>query len=224
MWQADDERLRLDIGTELDLLLIPADSAESGWRLGVDFMTWTRLRSEGNFKFPVETIDYWFGLHACYMMEGGFGMRARIAHISSHLADGLADTVGTIAPQPFVYSREFIELLGGYSLGWFRPYAGITYVWSTKPDNPNPLIPEAGLDVRIPISGPWWLVGGYDFRLVGVDDVYVGANASQLGVKLETWNGTGLLLSLYGYSGRSMHGMFYTTTDAYLAVGFQVVW
>jgi hypothetical protein len=78
--------------------------------------------------------------------------------------------------------------------------------------------------VNVPLGGPWWLVGGYDVRLVGIDGVYAAANAAQLGVKLDTWHRTGLMVGVYGYSGRSMHGMFYTGYDQYLAIGFQVLW
>ncbi len=224
MYQLGDDRLRLDIGSSFDMI---RESVGEGSALtfGIDFMTWTRLRSETNFKFPVETIDYWFGINAKYRFgQGPWHARLRIAHISSHMVDGLADAGGTISPTPFVYSREFAELLVGRLTGVIRPYAGVTAVWATQPDDPDPFIPQAGVDLRVPISEHWQLRGGYDLRLVGINGQYSAANAAQLGMLLKNENGTGFLFSLYGYAGRSMHGMFYREYDAYGAVGLQFLW
>lgn len=224
MYQFQDDKLRLDIGTQLDLFEAKGFDSTTTWRAGVGVQTWTRLRSEGNFKFPVETADYWFGVHLMYGSASSWHARLRIAHISSHMVDGLADTTGTLRSKPFVYSREFAELLGGVQLGWLRPYAGATIVWSTIPDNPNPIIPEIGMDLRMPLPNGWWIVGGYDLRLVGIDGIYAAQNAAQLGVSHDLWRTTGIWVGLYGFSGRSMHGMFYNQFDRYLATGFQIQW
>ena len=225
MYQFDDEKLRLDIGYSLDLYEEQGPWTQGQLSFGIDFMTWTRLRSETNFKFPVETIDYWFGVNAKYRFgTGPWHTRLRIAHISSHMVDGLADANGTITPTPFVYSREFAELIVGRHVGDVRPYAGFTAMWATQPDDPNAFIPQAGLDLRHDLSERWQLRGGYDVRLIGINGVYAASNAAQLGMALKNKNGSGFLMSLYGFSGRSMHGMFYTGYDAYLAFGVQFIW
>lgn len=89
--------------------------------VGADLFTYTRLRREGEFHFPVETIDYLFGLNAGYKVvareilptynykiPGGgdsidvsqtrqgkifyeYGIRFRLSHISAHLVDGKYD-------------------------------------------------------------------------------------------------------------------------------------
>lgn len=224
MYQAGDERLRLDIGHSFALFEPQIDSAMP-MSIGVDFMTWTRLRSETNFKFPVETIDYWFGVHAKIRLgDSPWEARLRLAHISSHLVDGLADAGGTITPTPFVYSREFAEVLIGAELGVIRPYAGVTAVWATQPKDPDPFIPQAGIDLRLPLGDQWQLRGGYDLRLIGINGMLEAASAAQLGVMLRNANGTGILVSAYGYAGKSMHGMFYREYDAYGAIGFQFLW
>lgn len=224
MVQSAERDLRLDIGVPV-LIGEPLHSDSTGWlRYGAEFITWTRLRSEGNFKFPVETLDYWFGLYASYQfLPSGIETRLRIAHISSHLVDGSADASGMLSPKPFVYSREFAEILVGYTAGWFRPYAGATMIWATQPGNPNPVVPQVGMDVQMPLYGRWFLRCGYDFKLIGVDGTYAPANAAQAGVFYAVMKGSGVLISLYGYSGRSMHGMFYTFRDEYVAAGFQFV-
>lgn len=228
MYQVSDKAVRLDIGASLDVYEEQGPWTQSQLSFGVDFMTWTRLRSEGNFKFPVETIDYWFGVNAKMRFgTGPWAARMRVAHISSHLADGVADTAGTLSPKPFVYSREFIELIMAREIGVLRPYAGVTAVWATQPDNPNPFIPQIGCDVRLPFGGegsPWQLRGGYDMRLIGIDGTYAAANALQLGVMHLNRNETAWSFNLYGYSGRSMHGLFYTKSDDYISLGFQFLW
>ncbi len=54
-YQPNADRLRLDIGQTIDLNQF---EIRSGWKAGIgaDAFILTRLRSEGNFKFPVETI------------------------------------------------------------------------------------------------------------------------------------------------------------------------
>ncbi|HLP28509.1 MAG TPA: DUF1207 domain-containing protein [Candidatus Didemnitutus sp.] len=220
------KRLRLDIGASVDVAELFRDSS-SGWmRIGADFMTYTRLRSDGNFKFPVETSDYYFGVNGSWQApQSPLQLRMRIAHISSHLVDGMANDSGTfVARKPFVYSREFVEVLVGWDFGFIRPYAGATYIWARQPHSSDPIVPQAGVDVRFPLSTKLQLRGGYDWKLIGISGTYVTAQAAQIGVFADIWNGRGLMLSAYGYNGRSMHGMYFDTADSYLGIGFQVVW
>lgn len=103
---------------------IPIDSNEylnKEFSIGADLFTYTRLRREDEFHFPVETIDYLFGLNAGYkvivreilpsrfykipvnhdsMEVAGscqgkiyyeYGIRFRLSHISAHLVDGKYD-------------------------------------------------------------------------------------------------------------------------------------
>ncbi len=226
MAQPSEKHLRLDIGASVDVWEAFHTDTQGWLRLSADFMTYTRLRSDGNFKFPVETTDFYFGVGGGYAFAGSpLQLRLRIAHISSHMVDGLADTAGTIAnPKPFVYSREFAEALLGVHVGSFRPYAGVTYVWARQPRSADPFIPQAGFDARFDLGAGFQIRAGYDWKLIGVNGTYQTAQAAQAGVFTDLWNGRGLLVSVYGYNGRSMHGMFFTETDSYLGLGFQVVW
>ena len=224
MYQVEPQKLRLDIGTQLEVLSGTGFDTATSWSAGVGFQTWTRLRAETNFKFPVETVDYWFGVHGMYGSATSWHVRARIAHISSHLVDGLANRTGVLSPTPFVFSREFVELLGGYSFGVLRPYAGTTVVWSSIPDAPNSWIPQGGVDIRMSINSDWTLAGGYDVKLVGILGTYSAVHAAQLGIQRDLMHETALWLGLYGYHGRSMHGMFYTGHDSYVSLGFQILW
>lgn len=224
MVQFGTKDLRLDIGASIDVMELLNDSARGTLRIGSDFMTYTRLRSEGNLKFPVETSDYYFGLNGTYQLpQSPLHARIRVAHISSHLVDGSADSTFTFSEQkPFVYSREFVEILFGYTLGVVRLYSGATLLWATQPRAANRAIPQLGADIRFALTPTIQFRAGYDWKLIGVLDRRVTQQAAQVGVFFDTWNGRGLSVNLYGFNGRSMHGMFYIQPDSYLGLGFQV--
>jgi len=161
------DKLRLDIGSSVDLTGYRQNEMTE-LRCGADFYTFTRLRSENNFKFPVETADYYFGLNVTvkHLIECiPTYLRIRWAHISSHLVDGLAhDTILTL--EPYVYSREFLDLIWAMHFDSVRLYAGGSWVYSRKPSNGNALVPELGMDFKYPLSNKYSFVGGYDFKLL----------------------------------------------------------
>jgi hypothetical protein len=218
-----DKRLRLDIGTTFDLMSFPC--AGSIAAIGADFFTYTRLRSEGNFKFPVETSDYYFGVN--YSMNLNFiseraTARVRLAHISSHLVDGYTFE-NKFLKEPFVYSREFLDITFANYYKDFRYYLGVNYVFSTKPKAPDPFIPQLGIEYDYRIN-PWLAITmGYDFKLVGVDGKYASQNAIQAGLTFYTSSHYGIFVGAYYFSGRSIHGEFYNELDNYPGIGFQVM-
>lgn len=223
LFQLSAKKLRLDIGTTVDL--IEFNSGENcKTRIGTDFFTLSRLRSEGNMKFPVETADYFFGVNSTTKgkLNGlNYSARLRLAHISSHIVDGLAnDTI--LTKKPFVYSREFAELTGALNFDEFRLYAGLTYVFSRQPKSTNAIIPQLGFDFKFKLNHIISVLAGYDFKLSGYDNIYFGAQSAQAGIKFETVNGVGILLNGYFFSGKSIHGMFYNVNDLYSGIGFQV--
>lgn len=221
MYQFGDDKLRLDIGNSLDLTSVYLGE-HTELRSGADFFTYTRLRSEGRFKFPVETTDFYFGINFSikhqYSPESNvLSGRLRVAHISSHISDGYNGD-----QEPFVYSREFIDATAAYQIGALRVYAGANILFSSIPDNFGEVSPQLGFDVSQPLSPQWTLTGGYDFRLVNISGATTAVHAAQAGIKLGERYGRGIVLSAYAYSGKSLHGMFYDLTDSYMGVGFQV--
>ncbi|GAB1430396.1 DUF1207 domain-containing protein [Ignavibacteria bacterium] len=225
MTQFGKEKLRLDIGNTSDLYRFsPAESLQCS--AGADFFTYTRLRSEGNFKFPVETSDYYFGVNSSALAPIGNdwtgATRFRVAHISSHLVDGLADSAGHFTEkQPFVYSREFFDLTFAALKNGARLYCGISYVYSRQPRSAEPFIPQAGADLHCPLSGLFEFQGGCDAKLIGIDGAYVPMYSAQAGIALKTSPDRGISLNLYYFGGRNIHGMFFRERDEYLALGFQ---
>jgi hypothetical protein len=79
-------QLRLDIGTSRDIYRRHCEDKIISF--GADFFTYTRLRGEKEFHFPVETIDYLFGINAGFKKskpDSEYGFRFRLSHISAHL-------------------------------------------------------------------------------------------------------------------------------------------
>ncbi len=116
----DLEKVRIDIGTSHDIIHWKAE--DESFSFGADFFTYTRARSEDNFKFPVETVDYLFGVNGSYkskIEQNEWGARLRFSHISAHLVDGYYDSESESwlnGREPFVYSREFFELIAYYKI------------------------------------------------------------------------------------------------------------
>lgn len=226
IYQSGSEQLRMDIGKSFDLANI-YDNQERRINFGVDLMTFTRLRSEGRMKFPVETTDYYFGVNFSHIgniflngKKGQEAIRLRIAHISSHLIDGYTEN-NQFLKNPFVFSREFVELV--YKINNGLPfYFGINYIFSSLPKNINSLELIAGAQISRKIINDFSLVSAYNFQLKGIDDKYFGVHSVQLGLDYEMLQNRSLFFGLYAYHGLSMHGMFFYEKDSYIGVGIQV--
>jgi hypothetical protein len=92
--------LWLEIGFGRDFLKL------AGSDIGIDALVWSRLQMLSQFRFPVETADYMFGLYAVFGEHGKW--RARVSHISSHRVDGSRDSI--VGGPSSKYSREFVSL------------------------------------------------------------------------------------------------------------------
>lgn len=233
--QPSEKHLRMDIGGSFDLYQKQYEN-NSTLSFGADLMTYTRLRSEGHFKFPVETTDYFFGINSALrlkssaktilgdLFKGDEQFRIRIAHISSHLIDGYTDANWVFKRSPFVFSREFVDIMyRPGNLGSFAPYIGLNYIFSTQPRNINRLELQAGFDYIAQLSdSDFDFVVGYNFALKGFDDVYSGVNSAQAGIKYNFSGNRAIFVGAYFYSGLSMHGMFYFQKDSYIGIGTQI--
>ena len=222
----DNNKLRLDISTSRDIInWYDEDETIS---FGADVFTFTRLRSTDNFKFPVETIDYLFGFNAGYKKNvcnnSEYGIRFRLSHISAHLVDGQYDAQDQKWRQgrdPFVFSKEFIELFPYYRYDNFRVYVGLTYIFHFIPKEIKKGIIQIGFDYFATQLGNDYLTPfvAYDFKLSG-DEKYVGNNIVSAGLKFGRWNQRGLSLYFSYISGKSIHGEYFDMNENYSSVGF----
>jgi hypothetical protein len=223
----DLEKVRIDIGTSHDILhWINEDESFS---FGADFFTYTRARSENNFKFPVETVDYLFGVNGSYKKKNDgseWGARLRFSHISAHLVDGYYDSESESwlnGREPFVYSREFFELIAYYKIYGIRVYGGVTYNIHIVPDEIKKGILQAGFDYYVTHIQTSFFTPfiAYDFKLTGID-TYSGNNIISAGIKFGKPESRGFSILASYFSGKSVHGEFYDLNESYATIGINL--
>jgi Protein of unknown function (DUF1207) len=232
VFQAGNSDLRLDIGNSIDLLAFNA-LASSGDKLvfGADFFTWTALRQDENFHFPVDAVDYLFGLNFSYSYPMGnahvLESRLRWSHISAHLVDGRfqKESMSWREGQlPRVYSREYFELIVAYNIDNFlRPYAGLSYVYHIDPADLGKEVAQIGFEATLPHNSddrihPYL---AYDLRLLKISE-YSAAHSAQIGIKFGHWYGRGLNLFIALYNGMSYHGEYHDARISYWGPGLTI--
>lgn len=224
-------KLRLDIGGNYDLYQNPSNP-NFQWAIGGEFFTYTRLRSEGNFKFPVETTDFYFGLNASSVISFQnlpIHTRLRVAHISTHLSDGYSSE-GIFFQEPFVYSREFLDLAIASQIGDFRPYVGGIIIFSYLPKDVNLIIPQLGLEFKKNISGQFYFAIAYDLKINGYYDpnqnakIFRAMNMIVGGILIQTDENRGLFFKMERYFGGNYYGQFYKECDNYFGFGFELMY
>lgn len=222
-----ERNIRLDIGTSADVYKVEKDNTILSF--GADVFTFTRLRSEKGFKFPVEAIDYLFGLNTGYKIvnqNSEYGFRFRFAHISAHLVDGSYDHSNKVwrnGRNPFVFSKEFFELFPFYRINSFRVYTGLTYIFHTVPPEIGKGIYQVGFDnyfTSFPVDAFTPYVA-YDFKLQKIGS-FTGSNIITAGLKFGKWNEKGFSITLSYYSGKSVHGEFFDLNENYALLGFNM--
>jgi hypothetical protein len=245
-----NDKLRLDIGGSSDIVtvksysLVPSPiSATDGYRklltLGAEFFTWTRLRANDNFKFPVEAVDYYFGINAASDLPnnlldwGQSTVRLRVAHISAHIVDG--DTSFTNPQQKYItYSREFADVMlslwapkdvphSSRPTWSSRLYLGALWLFHTIPDTLGVLTPYAGFDGEWELMQqfPLTLKLGYEARL-NTELEPIGEHLARVGLKLGRYYSRGVVIEGSFYSGRSPYGQHFSQREKFFSLGFAV--
>jgi hypothetical protein len=228
LFQTDKNDLRLDIGNSMDIALISLNE-KTRFSFGADFFTYTLLRRESNFHFPVDAVDYLFGINASLKItehSRSFGVRFRLSHISAHFVDGHYDGTNQRwkdGLNPIVYSREFIELMPFYQVNDLRIYAGFTYLINVDPSNLGKDSYQLGFDYFASkiINEHITPFIGYDIKLVNLNN-YTANNSVQAGIKFGNPSGKGFSIYFEYYSGKSVHGEYYNFNNNYSALGFNL--
>ena len=223
----DINKVQINIGVTRDIYHYQDD--KTTFSFGADLFTYTRTRSQSNFKFPVETIDFMFGINAGYRIDDEkkeIGVRFRFSHISAHLVDGLYDAENESwlnNRKPFVYSKEFIELFPYIRKDGFRAYLGLTYIIHVIPDVIKKGIFQAGFDYYfLPLCNSSFIPFiAYDFKLTGIEK-YSGNNIVTAGIKFGEPLSRGLSILISYLSGKSVHGEFYDVSENYLKIGLNL--
>ncbi|MFC2083813.1 DUF1207 domain-containing protein [Bacteroidota bacterium] len=227
-FQISKNELRLDIGNSIDVYRFSINDY-SILSFGADFFTYSLLRSESGFHFPVVAIDYLFGINLGYkylLNNCEYGARLRISHISAHIVDGHFDKEtgewrNGIEPQ--VYSREFIELSPFYKFKNLRIYGVITFLYHVDPDILGNDSYQIGFDYfsNSILSENLHPFCGYDLKLSHLVDYEIN-HSLLLGLKFGKKRGKGMSLYLNYFSGKSIHGEFYFQNKNFFSLGFNI--
>jgi hypothetical protein len=223
--------LRLDIGNSIDLLQYRFVGDSSLLTMGTDFFTYTLLRGEKNFHFPVDASDYFFGINFNYKKTIDAGIvssRLRLSHISSHFVDGHYDNTlkeWKDSEDPIVYSREFLDGVVALEPSSFmneaRIYLGATYLYHVDPPDLARFMADAGLEYHIKVRTHMYTYFAYQATVLKILETSVRHNI-QIGEKIGGWEGRGLNLYASYFSGYSIHGQYYKVKDNYFALGFLI--
>jgi len=216
--------LSLNIGTSMD---IAHYDISKGYKLslGADLYTYTLLRSQSDFHFPVDAVDYLFGFNFGLSKEN-WGARLRVSHISAHFVDGhysKEDEMWIDGREPRVYSREFFEFIHFYRFNNFRAYAGITYIFSIDPPEIGKDQYQIGFEYFAKELFSHYLTPylAYDFKLINIYD-YTGNNSIEAGVKYGYSNGRGISVYFRYFSGYSIHGEYFDVKEDFASFGFNL--
>jgi len=225
IWHSNNNRLRMDIGNSIDLIRFNDGTDRRLFTAGADFFTYTLLRGESNFHFPVDAVDYLFGISINYrdtLTSGVYSARLRMSHISAHFVDGHFDgTTGQWKDglNPRVYSREFAELTIAHEpTRLFRWYAGGVFLWHVDPAFLPTLTGYAGSEIHYPIFSAIQSFGAYQFSATG----FRPRHEIHIGIKFGQWNYRGTKVFLTFHTGNSIHGEYYDRKDEYAGAGFNI--
>jgi len=225
--------LNLDIGTSADLY----QSNSKNFAVGVDFGTWSLLRESDNFKFPVDAVDYLFGLNTSWKEKissstlpfDEFSGRVRLSHISAHFEDGHYEPDGSgWIPEPggptipFTYSREFLDLVLALSSPKHRVYAGYQYLYHTIPAGINHNSFHAGTELSTP--GNTYLAADVKLLPVWKSSLqetrgYRGTWNLQAGMRLNAIGLEKVRVACNYFSGMSIQGMYFYHPERYTTLG-----
>lgn len=227
-----EKSLQLDIGTTEELYR----NDKGTFAAGVDFATWSLLRRSNNFKFPVDAIDYLFGVNASWKMPlqnsslpfDDFNVRARLSHISAHFEDGhyqngqwlqQAEWQGTI---PFVYSREFVNVVLALSAPEHRIYTGYQYLYNALPSGINPHSWQAGVEIATTnttyVAADMKLLPIWQTKQAETEGFRASWNF-QAGMRLKGKQADKVRLVANYYTGMSRHGMYFYHPENYSTIG-----
>jgi len=228
LFHTSENELRLDIGNSMDLVRYTDENSELAF--GADMFTYTRLSKETDFHFPVDAVDYLFGVNFSYKsaLDENYelGARLRISHISAHMVDGHYDKTEQEWKDnhtPRVYSREFLELMPYIKYKSLRTYIGLTYIFHVDPQYIKKDNYQIGFDYFI----PWEPVRnispyiGYDFKLIHLNE-YTGNNSFVAGFKWGNKSGKGASLYYQYYCGYSIYGEYFDYKADYSAIGINL--
>jgi len=211
----DKKNLKLDIGVSFDL--IGYRHKNNHYSFGVDFFTFSNLRSESNFKFPVDAIDYLFGINFNLKKKlsrsSDISHRLRISHISSHFEDGhvyeRSDTIFT----PFVFSKEFIDFATVLDVSlskvlFLKNLLALNYIFHSIPKM-SKFSGQYGIEIRYYISKIFSAYVSNDLTLASANSKTNLNENFEGGLSFGAHNSRSVNLYFAFYDGQDYRGQYY---------------
>lgn len=224
--QSGDNKLDLNIGNSIDLLQYRTDSL--AFTFGTDFFTYTYLRGEKDFHFPVDASDYLFGFNVNALRNysaGTMAARLRMSHISAHFVDGHYDKTNARWQDnhiPHVYSRELVECTAAFEPsilnGSTRAYGVLTYLYHVDPQGLSRTSGILGAEYHNEIIGNVNIYAAYQATFMKVIDSET-RHDMHAGIKLGQWAGHGMKLFFAYFHGYNIHGEYYDEKETYTGFG-----
>lgn len=224
----DKKYLKLDIGASFDL--IGLKSNKTSYSFGIDFFTFSNLRNEQNFKFPVDAIDYMFGVNLNLKKQlnkkNTLSGRLRISHISSHFEDGhiyeRTDTIFT----PFVFSKEFFDFAVMNETDitknlTFKALAALNYIFHAIPESISKFSGQLGLEVQSYFTKIFSVYISNDVTYASVNSNSNLNENFETGVSIGMKNSRAVDLYFCYYDGQDYKGQYYGKYLNYKGLGMR---
>lgn len=224
----NNQYLILNIGAALDL--IGYREKQNTFSFGIDMFTFSNLKSEDNFKFPVDAIDYFFGVNFNCKRKLSEKLdllsRLRISHISSHLEDGhvyeRTDTIFT----PFVFSEEFFNLafMSEYKINSglsFKGLLALNYIFHAIPDEISNLSGQLGLEFRNYFTNVFSFYISNNLNLESVNSESNLNENFETGFSLGKRNSRSVNFYFDYYDGQDYRGQYYGNYLNYKGLGIR---
>lgn len=223
------KNLKLDIGVSMDL--IGLKSTKNTFSFGADFFTFSNLRSESNFKFPVDAIDYMFGFNFNFKKtlneKNNLSARLRCSHISSHFEDGHIYERSDTIFKPVVFSKEFIDLAlmvenNFYKNLYLKSLLAVNFIFHSIPKSISKLSGQLGLEIKTNITEILNFYVSNDITLASVNSKSNLNEHFETGFEIGKRNSRTVNIYFNYYDGQDYRGQYYGKYLNYKGLGMRL--
>lgn len=173
-------------------------------------------------SYDLINADYLIGVPLT-LRRGGFSSRLRLYHQSSHLGDEL---LLRDEPERLNLAFESLELIVSQAMGPLRVYAGGEALFNRDPDDLDPMLAHAGVELRAGARGRRSLVAAADVKSSEQQEwkpAWSGRAGLEFGWGRDPEHPPRVLRLLFElYNGPSPYGQFYREQIRYWGFGLHL--
>jgi len=219
-------KLMLNIGLSSDLVRF--NQKKYFMSVGADFFTYSNLIGQVNFKFPVDAIDYLFGINFNYKRQISekniVSARFRLSHISAHFEDGhkyeRTDTIFT----PVVFSREFMDFAFGFDCKFknnifLKNIIAVNFLFHSIPDKFGKFSLQYGSEFRYFLLDYLSIYISNDLKYLKINENNHLNENFETGIRIGKIETKGLSIYFNYYDGMDYKGQYFNEYLNYKAIG-----